>query len=140
MKEFGEACEPFIKKATIAYGKHRAARMAKRAIHDGCECNALSYLSYSELDVPGKIITRTTNLEGRNAVSITTKCPWYDAWKEEGHLYYFMKGALIKEYGEKGILIMKTAIDEYANRFGLDIVGEIEKMENINFSNISYYQ
>ncbi len=73
---------------TKAYGKDRAARMAKRAIFDGVELNALSYLSYGELDVPKEIITRTSELTGEDAIQTTTKCPWYDAWEEAEHLEY----------------------------------------------------
>lgn len=86
--ELGENCIPSLKEITVLYGKHRAARMAKRAIYDGCKCDALTYLSYGELDVPTEIISRKTDLNGISAVSVTTKCPWFDAWKEEGHLEY----------------------------------------------------
>ncbi len=86
--KFGEAAKDDIKEITKAYGRDRAQRMAKRAVFDGHELNALSYLSYGELDVPKEIIERTTKLDTKNAVQITTKCPWYDAWAEFGHLDY----------------------------------------------------
>ncbi len=77
-----------IKEMTKAYGKDRASRMTKRAVFDGVELNALSYLSYGELDVPKEIIARTTELDGENAVQTTTICPWHDAWAEANHLEY----------------------------------------------------
>ncbi len=84
----GDSSHEKIKELTKSYAKSRAARMAKRAMHDGVELNALSYLSYGELDVPKELIERTTSLKGKNAVQITTKCPWHEAWKEAKHLEY----------------------------------------------------
>ncbi len=84
----GDCSHNKIKELTESYARSRSARMAKRAIYDGIELNALSYLSYGELDVPKELIERTTNLDGKNAVQITTKCPWYEAWKEANHLEY----------------------------------------------------
>ncbi len=77
-----------IKEMTRAYGRDRAVRMAKRAIHDGLELNALSYLSYGELDVPAGLVVRTSDLDGDSAVQTTTKCAWHDAWEGAGHLEF----------------------------------------------------
>ncbi len=84
----GDSSHEKVKELTKSYARSRSARMAKRAIYDGVELNALSYLSYGELDVPKELIERTTNLDGKNAVQITTKCPWYEAWNEIDHLEY----------------------------------------------------
>ncbi len=88
LTKIGNDATEDIKEMTKAYGKDRAIRMAKRAMFDGAELSALSYLSYGELDVPKEIITRTNELDGENAVQITTKCPWHDAWAEFGHLEF----------------------------------------------------
>ncbi len=88
LAELGENASDDVRAITQAYGKDRAERMAKRALHDGLELNALSYLSYGELNVPSGIIERRTSLDGTDAVQITTKCPWHDAWEQEGHLEY----------------------------------------------------
>lgn len=88
LAKIGNSAAEDIKEMTKAYGKDRAARMTKRAVFDGVELNALSYLSYGELDVPKEIIKRTTELDGESALQTTTKCPWYDAWAKAKHLEY----------------------------------------------------
>ena len=88
LAKIGNDATEDIKAMTKAYGKDRATRMAKRAMVDDVKLNALSYLSYGELDVPKDIISRITELDGENIVQITTKCPWHDAWADAEHLEY----------------------------------------------------
>ena len=83
----GDACKPVLRNVTAAYARDRGARMAKKAKADGCDLNALSYLSYSELDVPVELVNRSADIVGQHASLMTSKCPWYEAWAEVDHLH-----------------------------------------------------
>ncbi len=54
-----QACFEILDDATVTYAKDRGSRMAKKAKADGCKLNALSYLSYSKLDVPVELVKRS---------------------------------------------------------------------------------
>ncbi len=216
IKVKGEACVPFLKDATISYGKSRGRRMAKKAMYDGVDCNALSYLSYGELDISEDIIERKLIVNEKTPYVLTTKCPWYDAWNDQkhieygkifcevfdealangfgetvnmkvpetiaagnhsckfvfektkftleeikllktrnerlekkatkpmiyhmAHLLYCMENSFKNEYGEEGLNIISSALVEYENYFGEEIVDDIRRMTKIDFMDISDYK
>ena len=80
--------ERIIRQAVVKYGNQRGSRMAMRAEANGHPRTFANFLPYAEIklrmgDFKMEFLERSPDARGR-----TSRCPWSDAWGENGLMQY----------------------------------------------------
>ena len=73
-----------VRKAVRVYGEQRGGRMAQRAEKDGQALNMTSYMAYGEWQAEDGLFDSTVDAPDGTPRSLIFRCPWHEAWKEDG--------------------------------------------------------
>jgi hypothetical protein len=77
-----------VSKALRKYGEERGRRMALRAKDNGHALDVANFFAYAEYrPITGKMKAKVTE-KSRNFTLEASRCPWCDAWNENGLLPY----------------------------------------------------